>query len=462
MHTFFGSFVTFFTSTADRFFKLFASLKLTVVILMVLMFGATAGMFWDQTLPFYEHIQSGGYQGLSLLLFEFFELGDVYHSWWFSLTILLLALNLSGCSLERLPKIWFDVRYPQKDYTSETLKAFPLVIDVVVAKGVGKTQLNRVLKGAEIDNYANGEAHYFLDKQKYSRFGVYVIHLSLLLIMFGSIVVTNLGMGGEMLIRETDTENKVHAKGIAGAQYAHFLDFDVHCKAFRIKTYIDDSPLAYESALEIRDKKTGALLKSATVRVNEPLNYGDYTFYQSFYRTLSNDERFKVLVTPHGAREGTLLSLHRFEKGRVRKGVFVTATNFLEDYGGLGPALQVKLEEAGVASNFYVFRQYPEQDPLVRRGDVDIFFQGSDHVYATGISVAKTPGLPIIFLGFVTMLIGLCMAFLFNHRRYYAILEQLADGRERVLLAGRAKRLKGRFEEEWAKIQVIFDRVKLP
>src|SRR3989338_3065019 len=92
-------------------FSLFASLKLTLLIMIGLGTALFMGMFWDQTQTLekhFEHIQSP----IVLKIFLFLELGDVFHSWWFGVLVLLLALNLIACSIARLPKIWVDARNP--------------------------------------------------------------------------------------------------------------------------------------------------------------------------------------------------------------------------------------------------------------------------------------------------------------------------------------------------------------
>ena len=48
--------------------------------------------------------------------------------------------------------------------------------------------------------------------------------------------------------------------------------------------------MEYESDLIIKDLDGNELAKQ-TVRVNNPLNYNNYTFYQSTFRKISNTEK---------------------------------------------------------------------------------------------------------------------------------------------------------------------------
>src|SRR5438045_8087002 len=80
----------------DASWQFFVSLRLTFALLFFIGTGAMIGMSYDQTLSFDEFqkniaTSSSGFGGV---IANFFELYDVFHSWWFSLSILLLAANL--------------------------------------------------------------------------------------------------------------------------------------------------------------------------------------------------------------------------------------------------------------------------------------------------------------------------------------------------------------------------------
>src|SRR5688500_18821422 len=89
-----------------------ASLRLTLVVLLSLIACLFVGMFWDQTLTLDEHLATMQPASFAYRTFRFFELNDIFHSWWFSLVVLALALNLIACSFERRPKIWIDIHNP--------------------------------------------------------------------------------------------------------------------------------------------------------------------------------------------------------------------------------------------------------------------------------------------------------------------------------------------------------------
>lgn len=415
-------------------FSLFASLKLTLVIMIGLAVALFTGMFWDQTQNLEKHLE-GVTSPAARKLFLFLELNDVFHSWWFGILVLLLALNLIACSIARLPKIWIDARNPVKKLDNKKL---PLTTMLQVS-----TIQMPVFSPKEETWTEDNTRYVFFEKQKYARCGVYVIHTALLFIMFGSIIATQAGIDGMMLIPEGSYEHLVNAKGPSGKLYSHDLGFAVSCTDFRLKTYTDGSPMAYESDLAIFDKNDFSKpIITKTIKVNDPLEYQGYTFYQASYQALEGEKRLNLKVGPHG---GVLKAYQVLPGEKIGD---ITPTEIYEDYAGLGSAVQIKQGD----TQFVVFRKYPEFDSQVRRGSLDIVYQGFDEPYATGISVGKVPCISFVFTGFVIMFVGLYMAFCMNQRRYYAKITKLNNGHFELILGGISHRYPQAFEQEFNQI----------
>src|SRR4030066_2207996 len=84
-------------------YDLFRSVKLTIFLLILLAILSIIGTFIKQNASSSEYIKV---YGIGLYeIFNFFDLFDMYHSWWFSAILLLLMINLITCSIQRLPRI---------------------------------------------------------------------------------------------------------------------------------------------------------------------------------------------------------------------------------------------------------------------------------------------------------------------------------------------------------------------
>src|SRR4030067_2213510 len=88
-------------------FDLFRSLKLTISLLILLAVLSIIGTVITQNAIKDAYIQRYGVKLYEVL--NFFNLFDMYHSWWFSAILLLLVINLIACSVHPLPGVWSTI-----------------------------------------------------------------------------------------------------------------------------------------------------------------------------------------------------------------------------------------------------------------------------------------------------------------------------------------------------------------
>src|SRR5512137_736652 len=108
-------------SLVDRVWDFFISLKLAIVVLILLAAASIFGTVIEQT-P--DAATQSQYQGAGLLS----KLGmfDMYHSWWFLGLMVLFTVNLSCCTLDRLPKVIRTVRNPKRRLDESLEKSLSL------------------------------------------------------------------------------------------------------------------------------------------------------------------------------------------------------------------------------------------------------------------------------------------------------------------------------------------------
>ncbi|MDA0713332.1 MAG: cytochrome c biogenesis protein ResB, partial [bacterium] len=420
--------------------------------------GLLVGMFWDQTLSLAEQLEFFPNSSFLAGLFVFFEGYDVFHSWWFSIVILILALNLTACSIQRLPQIWIEIHNPERVLTDQLFKKLPLKFQTEIATNKAYAFVEQLLPPGRFTQTIDNINYYYFEKHKYARTGVYIVHIALLMIMFGSILATNLGIDGMMMIVEGEVENTVRVKGPGGLAYQHQLGFNLKCDDFRLKTFVDGSPMDFESDLTLIDaNEVPPTTIKQTIKVNQPLQHKGYTFYQASYQPMPSETQIKLMIAPHG-ETGQAHFLAIGEKMQMPDGDAFIPMEIMEDYGGLGAAVKIKqIKSNGQSTSFVVFRQYPDFDKLVRRDKWNVYFQGFDQVYATGVSVGKVPYIQLVFGGFCVMFVGLFMAFYMSHRRYFFRIKRLSNDNCELLISGIARRHAEAFAEEFKQIT---DRIK--
>lgn len=292
--------------------SLMCSLPRAMTLLMVLGAACFVGMFFDQTLSYEQHASQWAQQAWKLKLFTFLEMNDVFGSWWFVIIIAYLLISITACSVERFPKIWLDALHPRKSLADDQLPGIKQVYRATVkADQVDKAKdLVRAIFGSRVEDVRQSEeksgTFFFLERHRFARFGVYIIHTGLVMIFSGGILVNFTKIDGMMMIGEGTKAKDVRVWGPGRMPYTFDVGFEVRCDDFRLKTFIDGAPMEFESDLSVWDKESpvNPVLRK-TIQVNDPLEYKGYTFYQASYNPIPGDQRVQLDIGPRGGQRLT-------------------------------------------------------------------------------------------------------------------------------------------------------------
>ena len=177
----------------------FASVKLTVVVLLSLAVLSSIGTLIPQNQSPEEYFRAFGafrYQVLSTL-----DIFDMYHSWWFQFLILLLVANIVICSIDRLRitgKIIF-VKTPKFNLKSfrqrKTSKNLNISADIDSARATYQKIIARRFGYCKVIDTDSGFA-VTAEKGRWTRLGVYSVHLSVVLLLVGGLLGSILGFEG--------------------------------------------------------------------------------------------------------------------------------------------------------------------------------------------------------------------------------------------------------------------------
>jgi cytochrome c biogenesis protein len=437
-------------SPMDRVWNFFTSVKLAIVTLIVLAATSILGTIVEQNQPPEKYHQI--YEDWAFAVMERINLFDMYHSKWFLLMLVLFTVNLSCCTIDRFPRMLKVVRNPRRKLDGNLEKTLSLS-DRWKRKGslsewAGKYA--EALSGSFAKPNVTedgGEVHLYAETGVASRFGVYVTHLSIIIIFIGAIVGNVAGFKGFVNITEGEAVTQVPVRGGALIQD---LGFTVRCNAFSLETYPSGQPKAYKSDLSVIDG--GREVARKTIVVNDPLQYKGIWFYQSSYGQAGGATAQVTAARKDGTPVG-MLALAPNEPVSIDGYGTVRGVNYEQNFQGSGPALQVVVEKPGQqAASFWLVQGRPDLD--LQRSDSMVFsFRGLNSKMFTGLQVAKDPGVNIVWLGCALMVIGLIMAFFLSHQRVWVRLAQGTDGRVEVVLAGTASRNRLAFEKRFEKLQ---------
>ncbi len=436
----------------NSFVALFASVQLAVFLLFFLAATSIIGTVIPQNNPQNYYIEYYGLKTARLL--QVLDLTDMYNSWWFLGLLTLFSLNLIICSLKRIPHVIRTIRRDGLAVQPAQLEKFPLrqTILLVAAPEEATRRVtalfNRQGWKTEKAEEKSGTV-IFAQKGAWSRLGVYVVHCSILIILVGALVGSSsvakkilrnphFAFKGSIMIPETESSDHIFSQK---DNTRLDLGFSVRCDAFNIEYYPNGMPKTYRS--EVTVLEGGKTVLTTNIEVNHPLTYKGITFYQSSYQPYQN----------------YIVILKNQATGAEKKEVIAPAqqTDWREagiSYGILNRVNQGEVtrrlkvwftDNQGEPSIFWVDIN---QETLVERASGTYRFQ-AQQIYATGLQVAKDPGVWLVYTGCLFMLLGLFIAFFLSHRKIYALV-QSNEGGTRVLFVGEANKNKVGFADKFS------------
>jgi cytochrome c biogenesis protein len=280
----------------------------------------------------------------------------------------------------------------------------------------------------------DGEIHLFSQKSPYSRLGVYVVHLSIIVVFIGSIMGSLFGYKAYVNIEEGKEIDRVETRTGKSID----LGYKVRLDKFSVTMYDTGAPKEFKSLLTVIDNGQ-EVIKSRPTIVNDPLTYKGITFYQSSYGP-AGDATFHLTARGRDGSFSVPLTLRQGEIAKFGDGSTVQIVESTQEVGPMmpgfsGPAARIEFTPVGKAPQlFVIFKNSPDFDEK-RGGDVIFTFNSSDAKFFTGLQVAKDPGVWVVWLGCALMVVGICIAFFMSHKRVWI---RIVGGR--VVMGGSASK----------------------
>jgi cytochrome c biogenesis protein len=437
-------------------FDLFRSLKLTISLFILLAILSIIGTLIAQNATRSEYIQRYGI-GLYEVL-NFFNLFDMYHSWWFSAILLLLVINLISCSLHRFPGVWKQIsREPNSGGLEDSmLKALPYVEKVRAPSQAGakteediRSNLKKRFGNPRLIE-AEKAITFYSERGRFSRLGVYITHLSLLIILIGGLIGSQFGFKGFVNILEGETVDQIYERR-EDREIPKPLSFSVRCDDFNI-TYYDlpgrkeKNVKEYTSIITILDNGKEVLKES--VRVNHPLHYKGLAFYQANYGAI-HDVTFGIQW--RGKKEKTVFQVVEGNTGPIpNSNNLIRVLKAEHQVHSFGEGVQVVLFKPNQEPRpFWLLKNFPKFDEQ-RKDEFILTFEGFTEKEYTGLQVTKDPGVWVVWIGCGLMIFGLIVSFFFSHQRVWVRIPKSPGGE--IVLAGSTNKNRMGFEKTFSQL----------
>lgn len=418
-----------------EFLVFFGSLKLAIFLLLAIAAASIVGTVIPQDQgP--AVVRDAAFSDTLKTVLMFIEAYDVYHATWFVALLALLFVNLAVCTYLRFPPTWR--RYRLRTVPAPAVSGLTEVHRLSVPPD--ETRLDSLRKrGWRVQ--AQGNAVYFVEKNKFVRLAPTFIHISLFLIIGGGIWGGLTGvkhslpvMVGEALPSDTIVETAYQK----GRFHQTPAPFDLRLDAFRMEFRPSGMVKQYYSDVTVTPRD-GRPAYQKTLWVNEPLVHDGMYFYQSFWgvgavtwRIDGRVERQKLTQ----AKTGGYMS-RPFVLGGQNLMLFLRA---LEE-----PAILLKIE--GLEPVAQVVPGLP-----VEVGGQRFALDGY-HLYS-GLETKTDPGIPLVYLGCGFLIFGLVLL-PFRHCEVWIRRDESG-----WLMGGRTHRGKVMLRREMAALAQLWNEMK--
>ena len=342
---------------------------------------------------------------------------NIFNSLIFRVLMAALTISLIACSIHRIPGMVRTATKPRIDVGPSFFEHAPLHEAIVVRHTPAETAaiLATALKGKHyrILTTEDDAIHLYADRWRWAPFAGLIGHLSLVVILAGAIIGGTFGFrDSNFTIAEGATLPVATEAGLT-IQLLDFTDtYDTRTGA----------PSDYASTVVLY--KDGTEVDRHVIRVNDPLRYGETTFYQAFFGSAAlmtvKDADGKTLIS-----QGVPLAWRTTADDRPVGSFNIPGTDYVGwVIGTLGGGdtvvkpgqMQVEVYTAGEGGQ--VAEGVVDQGKATELAGLTFTFERESQF--TGLSVARDPGVTLVWLGALLLFVGFVIRFTMPHKRLWA------------------------------------------
>lgn len=437
-------------SIFDKIWIFFTSVKVGVSIILIIAIAAAIGTIFPQEYFIPIGVDAGEYyqENYGSLGYLYYSLGfhNLYSSWWFLILNGMLALSIIAASIDRgipLFKSLHKQRVKKHDSFFRRQRLYLSQDDAPDTDAVIGAFRKKRYKISQDGN------SYLLEKGRLSRYGPYINHTGLIILLFGSMLRFFPGMYVDELIHinEGETKELPTTNG----------EFYVKNEGFTLDTYDEDGNEVFERALESDNQVVSNFqtditfyennsadiigapsdleaVEAYSIRVNHPYRFGNYELYQSSY----DNSQLKAMTFRLEDADGNTVGDNFTVDLRDPEDSFEISDDVSINMRAYSPDFQEIAENGTLVSATpvprnpaFVFEvadggeselsllQIMNSTDITSGNDYSIRFVSAEEHMASVLTLKKDMTIPFIATGFIIFLIGLFTGSYINHRRIW-------------------------------------------
>lgn len=469
----------------NRFLDFISSVRFGIFLLCLLGFLCFIGMIIMQQevdgFDAYYHTLTPAQRTLygSLGLF------DIYHSWFFSLVLFVLSINIILASIDRFPKAYSFIKNPKLDAGTTWLRGQPSTADINLYANDKSEITQRVVEAcrragmkARVTEKGN-RTFVFAERGAWNRLGAYAVHVGLLTIFTGYLMTNNLGSGGQMPLSPDATSPNKQASSMMKLEFdvdktrrvPVKLPFAVECTDIQqilIKnegTIDPSNTIDWLTRVRITDENGS---HDALIHLNNPYDYRGYRLFQASYNPVGSARNIALQMTPQDGSNVQTLNIPRGGEASLPDGTKIKYLGFYPDFVLAGatpdtrtaeyknPAAQLRITPPnGTSLNAYAFAtELPDGAPVgapvagYKLKLASFEKVPSEHILA----VQYDPGKNVVYVGFALLILTLCAVFFFSHQRLWASIGATDREDYEVILGANTNRNQQGLSDRFARI----------
>jgi cytochrome c biogenesis protein len=452
----------------NKVYQTLASVRTGIFLIIVVgIFSAIGTVILQRPTSEPEDMQRA-YSPETLLWLDRLTLTDIFHAWWFLLLLSLFCLCLIFVSVDRWPNAWKvyakPIRFAEPSFRvslPQTVKIAVAVKDDARALSVAEQVLSRF--GFKPERVTQGGATgLYAERQRYSVFALYLVHLSLICIFAGYIVDGIVGYRGNINVPEGQALGQITLRDNKGGETKKTLPFLIRCDGAGEETYADGSPKKWWSKLTLIENGKEAISK--TIVVNDPFVYKGIRIYQSSMGQSSTPRTLTFAATPSkgGAPETVEVPLNG--KVALADGESLSVLRWVPDYYVQdnqvykksddvdNPAVQLGLTNASGETKKLWILYSQANNTTGQDAPYGFALKNASWEKYTGLEVSHQPGQFGVWIGVVLIAFGLVIAFYTQHMRIWATVAEDGKGGKLLWMGGTTNKNRDRFQ---AKFELI-------